>query len=453
MGALATNLAAAQFAAKSDRLNTRSATLQKQISTASSLKSMLSGFAASLGERVRTGDLSPQPSLANPAVASAALSGVRPPSGSYALEVNALASAQTLASPAYAMGASVVGGGTLILRFGTVADGTLTEDPAHAAVNIAVPAGATLAQAANAINAANAGVTAYVAQSADGARLVLKGQSGAANGFVVDAAEAPGESGLAALGWNAGGDPARLAKSSSDAAFTIDGVAMRSPGNLVREALPGVNLTLTATNIGAPTQLNFSDPSAAITSAMQDLTSALNEIASALGQATDPLTGDLANDSGAQALRRSLGQLAGTEIMTNAATGEPRTLADLGLSTQRDGSFALNPARLAATLQTSPQGAAAMFTAGLRGVFATVDSLVRRASAAGNPGSLAGSITRLSARASEVTANLTKIAEQQEALRARLATRFTAADINVGASKSTLSFLQNQIDAWNSKAN
>ena len=75
MAALATNLANAQFAAKTDRLTTRSDTLDKQISAASDLKSMLLTLTSSLGDRVRQGDLSPQPKVANAAVASASLSG------------------------------------------------------------------------------------------------------------------------------------------------------------------------------------------------------------------------------------------------------------------------------------------------------------------------------------------------------------------------------------------
>ena len=55
---------------------------------------------------------------------------------------------------------------------------------------------ATLAQVAQKINAANTGVSAYVVNSSDGARLVFKGQEGADNGFVVEASETAGDEGL-----------------------------------------------------------------------------------------------------------------------------------------------------------------------------------------------------------------------------------------------------------------
>ena len=41
------------------------------------------------------------------------------------------------------------------------------------------------------------------------------------------------------------------------------------------------------------------------------------------------------------------------------------------------------------------------------------------------------------------------LAEQQEMLRSNMVARFAKADTRIGNSKSTLSFLQSQIDAWN----
>ena len=48
-----------------------------------------------------------------------------------------------------------------------------------------------------------------------------------------------------------------------------------------------------------------------------------------------------------------------------------------------------------------------------------------------------------------MTEDQAEIAEKQEALRARLQTRFAGVDSRVSASQSTLAFLKNQIAAWN----
>jgi flagellar hook-associated protein 2 len=450
MVSLATNLAAAQFAAKTDRLTFQSETLDRQISAASTLKSAISNLATSLGNRVRQGDLSPQPQIANAAVAKAGLSGSTQPKGTYSLEVTSLASAQTLASPAYGAANSPVGSGTLSLRFGTITGGTFAEDAARAAVDITVPAGATLADVATAINGTNAGVTAYVSNTTEGAKLVLKGADGAANAFVLDAAEDAGDPGLANLAWNpAAPGTGRLLTTSANANFKVDGLSITSASNTITDAIPGVTLNLTGTNTGLPTQVSFSDPSSAITEAMSDLTSALNEVMAELNAATNPLGGELSRDSGALALKRTMQSLTTMVIMPTAPEGTPRTLADLGVSIQRDGTFTLNSTRLAATLKDNPLAAGAMFTNGLYGVYATFDGISRRANVTSNPASLAGSLARMTTQKAKLGEDQSKLLEKQEVLRAQLVARFSAADTQVGASKSTLSFLKNQIEVWN----
>jgi flagellar hook-associated protein 2 len=89
-----------------------------------------------------------------------------------------------------------------------------------------------------------------------------------------------------------------------------------------------------------------------------------------------------------------------------------------------------------------------MFTNGLYGVYASIDKIARNASTAGNPGSLAGSLTRYASQKSQISEENAKIADQQEALRARLAKQLSAADVQIGSFKSTQSFLQQQIEMW-----
>jgi flagellar hook-associated protein 2 len=447
MAALASNLATAQFASRVDRLTAKSETLTAQISTASNIKSMLNNVSNSLGDAVRNGNLSPQAQVANATVASGTLTGTRQPTGSYALEVTTLAKGQTLASAPYAAASDSVGGGTLTLRFGTVSGGSFSEDAAHAAVDITISAGATLAEVASAINAKGAGVTAYVAKTDAGAQLVLKGAEGAKNGFVLEASE-DASPGLAKLAWNPAGSSGQLLATASDASFKVDGLTRTATSNTVAEAIPGVTLKLTGTNAGAPTTVSFSDTSAAIATTMSDLTAVLNEIAGALNTATDPNTGDLRSDAGARALKRSFSQLAGTVVMPNA-TGGAKTLADLGLSTQRDGTFVLDSKRLQATLAKDPEGVAAMFTTGLYGVYASIDKISRSASTSTDPGSLGGSISRYNKQLTQVTEDKATLATKQETLRATLTARYAAADTRISSSQATLSFLQNQIAAWN----
>lgn len=451
MGALANQLATAQFELRTIRLAEKHDLLQRQISSAASIKNMLSQLAAALGDRVRTGDLSPQPSVVNSGVAAASSPMGTTGKGVYSLEVLSLASTQTLSGPAVADAAAPVGAGTLTFRFGATTGTSFTEDTDRSAVEVEIPADATLSQVAAAINNKRMGVTAYVAQTAQGAQLVFKGGEGENNGFVIDAS---GDPGVAALGWNpaAGGDPARLVAQAANAHFRLDGLDMTSASNETGQIAPGLQLSLTGTNAGMPTQIRFADPSGNITTAMQDLVGALNEVMGELNVAANPLGGELARDSGARGLRTALSRLSGEVVMPNAAEGAPRTLADLGLALERNGSFRLDTARLQATLERDPAGAAEMFTSGLYGVFATIDRMSRNAARTGDPGSLAGSITRYEEQSREVQESTMILVEKQEALRASLTARFAKADTRISASQATLSFLQAQIDVWNAQS-
>ncbi len=451
MAALTTQLVEAQFSAKIARLDKRDEQLDAQISAASSMKNKIQALAAALGERVRTGDLTPLPTIANSAVATVSrVSVAAPKSGSFSLEVLALARSQSLASAPYASAASSVGSGTLTLRFGTVDGAGFTANTARDPVSITIAPGATLQDVAQAINGSGSGVSAYIAVTTTGAKLVMKGADGAESGFTIEATETVGDEGLAALAWSPGGSSsAQVLSSAGDALYRLDGLEMSSKSNTVTTAIDGLSISLTGTNIGSPTRIGFSNPAPNITTALGDFVSALNEIQAEMATAMDAQTGDIRRDNGAQALRRELSGMTSRIIMPNAAEGDPATLAQLGVKTNRDGSFALDTAVLSKILTEKPEAVAAMFTPGLYGVFAEMDRISRGTSAVGNPGSLAASIQRYSTMKTSLVEDRTDLNEASEKLRARLSKQFTVADTRVAGFKSTLTFLQNQVAAWN----
>ncbi|MEL0252447.1 MAG: flagellar cap protein FliD N-terminal domain-containing protein, partial [Novosphingobium sp.] len=127
---LAEQLAAAQFAARLDQLNAKNDKLTAQISSASNLRSLMSTLASSIGSLIRTGDLAVTPAISNASVATVS-KGTATGSGTYNLEVSALANAQKLVTPAYASSTATVGSGTLTLRFGTISGSEVTADTAR----------------------------------------------------------------------------------------------------------------------------------------------------------------------------------------------------------------------------------------------------------------------------------------------------------------------------------
>jgi flagellar hook-associated protein 2 len=244
-----------------------------------------------------------------------------------------------------------------------------------------------------------------------------------------------------------------LRGTARNAAFALDTVAMTSPTNRVTGLPGGFTLDLTGTNTGAPTSLTFANSTEAITGVMGDIVAALNDIVAQVNELAAPLGGELGNDAGARELRRDLAGLAGRIVIPGAAAGEPRTLADLGLALNRDGTFQLDSARLNRALEDSPDAVAAMFTIGPTGVFATVDRFARENSLIADPGSLGGSLRRFETQIASSDERLTRIGEQQEALRERLTREFVASERRVAASQSTLTFLRAQVAAWSSEDN
>ena len=454
MTQLARDLAAAQFQQRNSQLTARGELLAQKISVASTIKNGFANLASSLGDVVRTGSLAPLPKVANSAVAAASTPLGTIGKGSYSLEVTQLAKRQVLTGPAMASATDPIGAGTLTIRFGKMDGASFAEDSAQAAVEITLESGSTLNDVANRINAAGAGVSAYVAQTVDGPQLVVKGAEGEQSGFVIEATETPGEEGLAALAWEpTTGASAQLKDMSQDAKFTLDGLAMSSKTNTTPQVAPGLQLTLTGTNAGSPTTVSFANTTGGVAQTMSDLVAALNEIVTELNRATNVQSGDLRGDPGARSLKQALAQLPGSEVMPNATGTAPRTLSDLGLVINRDGTFKIDDDRLAATLERDPDGVAAMFTTGLYGVYSTFDKLARNAGAAGDANSLGASIKRYEGQAQKVSEMTAQIAEKQEALRLQMVARFAKADARVAASQSTLTFLQQQIDSWNASKN
>ena len=451
---LAADISTASFAVQRNTITARKTALEAQISAAATLRGAITGLASALGDRIRSGDLAPKGELGNPAVARATVPvGIRP-RGDFSLEVNSLAQGQTLVARPLASRDTLVGEGTLTLRFGAVSGASFTADAARAGVDIAITATDTLVTLASKINEASGGaVQAYVATGTNGAQLVMKGRDGAANGFVLEAASindpaanAPGD--LSYFGWSPATTNGELRQSARDAAFQLDGVAMTSPTNRVTGLPGGFGLNLTATNTGAPTTLSFATSNDAVTSVMNDFVSALNDIIGQINDLAAPFGGELGNDPGARELRRDLGGLASRVVMPGAVGDAPRTLGDLGLAITRDGTFRVDTVRLNRALESSPDAVAAMFSTGVSGVFGTMDRFARENSLVTDPGSLGGSLRRYETQKAASEERLSRIAEQQENLRERLTREFTASERRVAASQSTLTFIRQQVDMW-----
>ena len=172
---LVDNLAAAAKAPKEAQIKSREEANTAKVSELARVSEGIDSFASALSSLISGGSLFSQPSLSDSSVMTAsAVRGARLAGLSASIEVTRLAQAQTLSSVALPARTDPVGQGDL----------TLTTATRQFTVSITA-ANDNLDGLAKAINDAGAGVTATVVTDISGARLVLKGATGAANAFTL----------------------------------------------------------------------------------------------------------------------------------------------------------------------------------------------------------------------------------------------------------------------------
>lgn len=351
-GTLVTQLVAANKASKETAITARQTANTAKISALATVKSGLDSFSSALQTLTAGGALSTTPTSSSAAIAAvAAIPGGHVGDLSATLQVTQLAQAQTIESGAVADSTAAIGQGAMTL---TTSTGTfhLTIDPSND----------SLAGLAAAINAAHANVSASVVQDGTGYRLVVKGATGAGEGFTLAADD--GASALAAYQYDGtSGSPMTLAQGAQDALLKLDGVSVTRPSNTIDDLVAGVKISLKG--VGA-VALGSTRPTAAITEAVTDFVSAYNSLKAAIDATTAAATatsdaGALNGNATIRDIQSRLAKLTSTTLSSHGSVG---TLAEIGVSTGNDGTLALDGARLAARLASDPDGVEAMFNPG-----------------------------------------------------------------------------------------
>ncbi|MEH3106138.1 MAG: flagellar filament capping protein FliD [Sphingomonas fennica] len=357
-------LATAAKEPKEAAIKARETANSARISSLATVSNALSGFSTALTGLVEGGSLSTQPTTSDAAVLTAkAQPGARIANLSARVEVTQLATAQSLVSGYAASAGTAIGQGTITLGVGSrTMDLTVGPD------------NDSLSGLARSINAAGLGITASVVTDSAGARLTLKGETGAAAAFTLTPA-AGTATGLADFAYPPAGDPAKgmtLAQGAQDALLKMDGVSVSRATNTIDDLVSGVTLELKDARPGTAVSIGATRPTAALGQAVNDFVGAYNELMGILkaqttaGTTTDAdgktvATGVL---SGESALRDMKRQLAGLTSMKLNSGGGVATLAEIGVVTNRDGTLTVNKTRLEATIAADPAGIEAMFNPG-----------------------------------------------------------------------------------------
>lgn len=428
---LVNDLAEASRAPKIDRLNKRQSDVKAQISALAQARSNLESFTDTLGRVVSEGSLKSVPTVSNDAVLSAAAnSNARAGAIMADIEVTQLARAQTVVSGNFVSATAAVGQGDLTLTVGNV--------------NHVIPIGAaddSLNGVANAINAANTGVSASVRSENGAYRLILKGQSGASNAFTL--------SGIDTFGYPSATSGMSLAQSAQDAFLKVDGVPYQRSGNSVSDIITGMTLTLKKAVPGETISLTATRPTEAIKSTMADFVSVFNDMKSNIKSARSST-----NSRTLFELERKLSAIL-SKSLTSTLNG-PRSMADLGVTTNRDGSVTLNTKTLDAALKTYPDAVEAIF-APVRDATRTADTdpgiggamAALKTSETSANGGLAALKQRLEREQRDIDADRTRVDMREAAYKARLLKNMSGMDTRVSNLRATQSYLQQQIDQWN----
>ena len=382
------------------QLARKEASYQAKITAYGSLKGALSTFQTAVDKLTTTSAFNTQKaSLADTTIATASAAS-NANIGSYTLEVETLAQAHKLrTATTYATTASTVGTGVISIDFGNYDGGsfTLNENKSAKIINITA-AQNTLSGVRDAINAANAGVTATIVNDGGGYRLLMtSNDTGLENQLRIQASGS-----LSDLAYDASGAyPSNMTESqiAKDAEFTLDGISMTRSSNTITDALDGVSLTLAKTNVGSPTILSVIRDSGSIATAIQGFVTAYNTLKGTLTSLTGynaetKVAGTLQGDATALSIQAQLRGVFNTILPY--ADGGYTSMSDVGISFKKDGTLTLDTVKMTAALND--------YSKDISSLFATVgkssDALISYASSAAStkPGNYDVNITQLATR-------------------------------------------------------
>jgi len=264
--------------------------------------------------------------------------------GTYSIEVTQLAQAQSLATDGISDTSTALGTGTLTLQAGSGDAVSITLDSSNN----------TLAGLRDAINAADAGITAtLVSDGSDSPyRLVLTSNSTGTDAGMTVSYSSSDSSDLASslFGYADGSGNMTETVAAQNAELTINGITVTSQSNTVEEALQGVTLTLSDT--GSAQTLTIKRDTDKIESAITAFVDAYNDFVTTVDELTAydadaGTSGELLGDS---TTRRISTELA-SDIYTQMGSGTFSYLSQLGIGLESDGTLAIDEDTLASALE------------------------------------------------------------------------------------------------------
>jgi flagellar hook-associated protein 2 len=332
----------------------KQAALTVQISSIGDLTSKLKSLAATattLSSGVAASTISAVPA------GISAVAGTGAIAGRYSITVGSLATTSKARSTAFNSPNDTVAGGNITLHVQGVAT-TLTITP-----------NSDLGSVVKQINAAAKGVSAAVIS--DGTKFYVSLSNRATGKPIGSAIDG---------GLTVDGDPSGLGlavtQNATNAKFMVDNLPVESQTNDVSTAIPGV--TITATGLSStPGDLVISADAGKGTTNLQSFVDSYNSIMGVLQKSLRPdptATVDGSNLDGSLviSLEQRMHSLLSTQV---APTGAYRTLSDIGVKLENDGTLSLDGTLLNKALANDPSSVDAIFSTASTGIADKVSAL------------------------------------------------------------------------------
>lgn len=467
----------AEVAPRTNSLDRKESGLKAELTAIGSLKSVMSSLNTSLTGLVDGTDFDLL-SIDSPDEITVLQTG-SPAAGSYSIDINALAQTQVLATSGFASATTVVGTGTLTFKIGqpvysSGSSGAYSSFSADATKTVSVTIDSTnntLSGVRDAINASAVGITASLVVDGTQSRLLLSADdSGASTAFTVsvddDDLNDSDTSGLSQLAYNidSGSFVGNLseARSSQDASFVLNGLALTNSSNTIVGLVDGLDVTLKQVTASAGTILVQKDFTA-IEKKVQAFVDAYNSYQTKLSSLMDYTSADgaLTGDSTA---RRIQSFLRSTTTGVLSLTGNDYTsLSDVGITSDRYGQLSLKSSAFQAALSANASDMKTLFSGattstnlsdntdatGVADLLTTaIDTYINSTT-----GMLVAKETRLDGSIDDIADARLDIITRMTALEERYTRQFTAMDTLVGRLQGTSDFLTNQMDAIKAAAN
>ena len=436
------------------RLSAREIQIQANISAYGSLKGAVKDFKSALSGLSSLKELAARAAASSDESLFTATASSGAAVGNTAIRVLNLASNHKLVSTANFTGPTdAVGAGELTISLGSESF----------KVPITAPDNNTLGGIRDAINDAedNPGITASILTVSDGmggtvSKLVLTSdETGAENQISVSVSgDSDGNdtdnNGLSAFIFTPGDPPTgNMSQKSeaSDATIEIDGeFQVTSKTNTFADAIEGVTIEVHKADPDTTAAMSISLDKSAIKERLAKFVEAFNTLSDTLNYLTDYdietqesglLTGDFAARTIETQIRRTIGGIA------EGVSGSFKSLAEIGITTQRDGTLALDSTKLDKALNSNFDNVAELL-GGDNGIAKTLDDKLD--TFLRSDGVIASRNTTFLNQLKDIDKQREKLNLRMESFEARIRKQYTNLDILVSNMKSTGDYVTQQLD-------